>query len=203
MRSSTAAAVVADSTTTTRSERAGARGRHTLIVAGPRKRRGPPPEPPPLAGIVVDGANVIASSRFRPIERLDLATAWCREWRPDLPVIVFVDHATAMRCQPPAQATLRARCADVTPGRPRYVVTPRSESADEHLLLYAREHRALVVSNDRYFDHDELRKNVVTLQFRLVGDTFTVFEEATWFRSPGAALRVAVSALQRSGRPPA
>ena len=170
-------------------------------MAGPRRRRGPLPEPPPLGAIVVDGANVIASSRFRPIERLDLATAWCRAFRPDLPVTVFVDHATAMRCQRPAQATLRARCEDVSPDRPRYVVTPRGESADEYVLRFAREHGALVLSNDRYFDHEELRRNAITLQFRLRGDAFEAYDEATWFRSPGVALRVALSAWQRPGPP--
>ncbi|MEO6593429.1 MAG: hypothetical protein ABIP94_01600, partial [Planctomycetota bacterium] len=83
-------------------------------MAGP-KRRGPLPVPPPLHGIVVDGSNVIASSRARPIERLDLVLGWCREWRPDLLVQVFLDFATYARCPLPAQRTLRARCEDVTP----------------------------------------------------------------------------------------
>ncbi|CAN0513892.1 unnamed protein product, partial [Discosporangium mesarthrocarpum] len=71
-------------------------------MAGP-KRRGPRPVPPAIQAIVIDGANVIASSRYRPLERLDLAEQWCREFRPDLPVTVFVDYATAMRCQTPAR----------------------------------------------------------------------------------------------------
>ena len=78
-------------------------------MAGP-KPRSPAPDPPKLSGVVIDGANVIASSRFRPIQRLDLVEAWCQAWRADLPVQVFVDYTTAMRCQRPDQATLRARC---------------------------------------------------------------------------------------------
>ncbi|HEB54436.1 MAG TPA: hypothetical protein ENI87_14385 [bacterium] len=146
--------------------------------------------PPPLRAIVLDGANVIASSRFRPIERLDLVEVWCRVWRPDWPITVFVDHATAMRCRPAAQATLRARCADVTPGRTRYVVCPRGESADAHVLQFARERAALVISNDRFWDHQELRVGATILQFKLKGDEFTPFAEATWFRPPNGAVRV-------------
>ena len=149
-----------------------------------------------MRGIVIDGANVIASSRFRPIQRLDLVEQWCREWREDLPVQVFLDHATALRCQRPDQATLRARCGDVTPGRPRYVVCPRGESADGYVLEYAREHGALVISNDRFWDFEDLRVGTITLQFRLKGDEFAPYEEATWFRPPDGAVRVPVAALR-------
>ncbi len=150
---------------------------------------------------MVDGANVIATSKVRPIERLDLVTAWGQAWRPDLPIVVFVDRATAVRCKPPAQAVLRARCEDVTPTRPRYVVTPIDEPADPYLLQAARDRNALVVSNDRYFDCEELRQNVVTVQFTLVGDQLQLYDEATWFRSPGCAERVPLAVLQQLGRP--
>ena len=112
-------------------------------------------------------------------------------------MVVFIDYGTAIRCQPSAQATLRARCADVTPRRPRYVVCPRGESADEYLLRHARAEAGLVISNDRYFDHEELRKHVITIQFRMVRDTLTMAEEATWFRSPGVALRVELATLRQ------
>lgn len=169
-------------------------------MAGPR-RRGPPPVPPPLRGIVLDGANVIATSKVRPIERLDRMIAWFSAWRPDLPILVFIDLTTARRCRPDAQAVLRARCEDVTPGRPRYVVCPRGEPADEYVLQHAQQHVALVVSNDRYFDFEDLRKNVITVQFTLAGDDLQVYDEATWFRSPGSAERVPMAVLQQLGRP--
>lgn len=172
-------------------------------MAGPRKRRPPLPTPPPLGGIVVDGSNVIASSRLRPIERLDLAVAWLQAWRPDLPVVVFVDRGTAVRCRPEAQDVLRARCEDVTPGRARYAVVPRDEQADAVLLQHARDHRALVVSNDRFFDHEDLREDVITVQFTLAGDRFEVPAEATWFRPGGGAQRVPMSELQALRAPPA
>ena len=164
-------------------------------MAGPR-RRGPLPTPPPLRGIVIDGSNVIASSRARPIERLDVVVAWFQHWRPDLPIQVFVDHATAVRCRPDAQDVLRARCADVTPGRARYAVVPREEMTDAVVLQHARAHQALVVTNDRYFDHEELRKNAITVQFALAGLDLQVHDEATWFRSPGVALRVPMAQLR-------
>ncbi|MCC7396675.1 MAG: hypothetical protein IT455_06370 [Planctomycetes bacterium] len=165
-----------------------------------RKPRGPDPVPPPLGGIVIDGANVVASSRVRPLERLDLVVAWCAAWRRDLGIQVFVDHATAVRMKPPAQAVLRARCEDVTPGRARYAVCPRHEAADEHVLRHAHDHRALVVSNDRFFDHDALRRGVLTVQFTIVGDELAVFDEATWFLATGAAVRVPMVVLREAGR---
>lgn len=162
-----------------------------------RKRRGPPPVPPPLGGIVIDGSNVIASSRLRPIERLDLVVAWFHAWRPDLPMQVFVDYTTARRCRPDAQEVLRVRCQDVTPGRARYAVVPQEAMADVVVLTWAREHSALVVSNDRYFDHDELRKNAITVQFTIADLDLQVHDEATWFRSPGTAWRIPMVDLQR------
>jgi hypothetical protein len=167
---------------------------------GARLRSDAAPLPPPLGGIVVDGANVIASSKARPIERLDLVTGWFRDWRPDLPITVFVDLTTAKRCRPDAQRVLRARCEDVTPGRPRYVVCPAHELADEHVLRWARAHDALVVSNDRFFDWEDLRANVTTVQFTLTGDALHVADEATWFRTPGTAVRVPMATLRELGR---
>ena len=169
--------------------------RHHVSMAGP-KRRQPDPVPPALRGLVIDGANVIASSRFRPVERLDLVVQWCHDWRDDLPIQVFIDHTTAMRCQRKDQETLRGRCQDVTPGRPRYAVCPRGESADGHVLEHAREHGALVISNDRFWDFDDLRIGTITLQFRLKGDDFAPHEEATWFRPPDSAVRVPVTTLR-------
>jgi len=167
-----------------------------------RRHRGPLPVPPPVRGIVLDGSNVIASGSGRATMRLDLAEQWCRTWRPDLPVQVFIDSTTARRCRPEIQDELRARCMDVTPGRARYAVCPRGESADGYVLQHARDHQSLVVSNDRYFDYEDLRANVITVQFTLAGSEFTVFEEATWFRQPGSALRVLMADLQKLGAPP-
>jgi len=167
-----------------------------------RKRRGPVPVPPPLRCIVIDGSNVIASGSGRATIRLDLAEAWFHTWRPDLPIQVFVDAATARRCRPAVQEELRLRCFDVTPGRARYAVCPPGDPADTYVLQHARDHHGLVVSNDRFFDYEDLRANVITVQFKLAGTEFTVFQEATWFRKPGSALRVAMADLQKVGAPP-
>jgi hypothetical protein len=162
-------------------------------MAGP-KRRPPDPVPPPRRCVVIDGANVIASSRRRPLQRLELAERWCQDRFGDLPIWVFVDYSTAMACPRDAQQVLRARCQDVTEGRPRYVVTPHRESADTYLLQHAREHDGLVLSNDRFWDHEDLREGCITLQFRLQRHDLRVHDEATWFRDGGAA-RVSVSDL--------
>jgi hypothetical protein len=80
-------------------------------------------------------------------------------------------------------------------------VCPAHELADEHVLRWARAHDALVVSNDRFFDWEDLRANVTTVQFTLAGDELQVAGEATWFRTPGTAVRVPMVELQRLGRP--
>lgn len=164
-------------------------------MAGPRHKP-PLPEVPPRRAIVIDGANVIASSKRFPLERLDLATAWAQAGWPQLPVTVFLDRSTAVRCRPEVQDVLRARCVDVTPGRPRYVVCPRGEPADEHLLAFAQQHDGLVLSNDRYADFDDLRQGIVLVQFELAGDRFVVQPQAVWFRPPNGAQWVEVAALR-------
>jgi hypothetical protein len=161
------------------------------------RHRAPLPLPPARGAIVVDGANVIASSRAQPLQRLELVMAWAAAWRPDLPVMVFIDHNTARRCRPEVQDVLRARCADVTPGRPRYAVVPRDEFADEHVLRFAAAHRGLVVSNDRYMDWDDLRADAVLVQFRLAGGALQVADEAVWFKPSGGAQWVAMADLQQ------
>lgn len=165
-----------------------------------RRRKPPLPDPPPLGAIVVDGANVIETDGKGAISRLDLVVAWAAVFRPDLPVVVFVDASTARRLRPEQQDVLRARCADVTPGRARYAVTPRDEPADPHLLRHAQLHQGLVVSNDRFFDEEELRLGVLTLQFHIRGGAFVPSDEATWFRPSGGAQRVSVCDL--AARPP-
>ncbi|MCC7066689.1 MAG: hypothetical protein IT456_28095 [Planctomycetes bacterium] len=153
--------------------------------------------PPPIRGIVIDGSNVIASGSGRATMRLDLAEAWFHAWRPDLPIQVFIDNTTARRCRPEIQDELRARCMDVNPERARYAVTPRGEPADYYVLQHAQQHGSLIVSNDRFFDYEDLRANTITVQFTLKGTEFTVYEEATWFRKPGSALRVLMTDLQK------
>ena len=39
------------------------------------------------------------------------------------------------------------------------------------------------------------------MQFTLAGTEFTVFEEATWFRKPGSALRVLMAEQKAGGSP--
>lgn len=160
-----------------------------------KRRQDPLPDPPALGGIVIDASNVIASGNAFTLARLDALLAWCRGWRGDLSVHAFFDAGTARRLRPEAQEVLRARCADVTPENARHVVCPVDDSADPWLLRHAQQHRALVVSNDRYFDYEEERLGVITLQFKFVADAFVPYDEATWFRPSGGAQRVVLVAL--------
>lgn len=142
--------------------------------------------------MVVDGANVIGSARHRAVERLgvalDWARGWVRGWRPDLPVEVFLDHATWRLCTPSAQAALRERA----------VISPEGTPADVQMLAAASARTGLIVSNDRFWDHVEQRAGIYTLQFGLRGGVFVPAEEATWFPSAhGAARRIALADLQR------
>ena len=149
-----------------------------------------PQLPPLLGGIVVDGANVVATSTVFADRRLEVALQWCREWRPDLPVVVFLDGATLGRCAPAARARLQ-ELSDV--------VTERGSSADVLLLQRARDDRAIVVSNDRFADHAGLRRGVLTVQFEFAGDEFAPYDEATWFTPAGGATRVPMTQLRGDG----
>jgi hypothetical protein len=149
-----------------------------------RRRTASPPLPPPLGGIAIDGANVIANVAARADARLGAAVAWCRQWRADLPVAIFVDHTTAQRC------TLTVD----------HVVAPAGEPADVALLQHAAATASLVISNDRFFAHDALRANAVTLQFTFTRGAFVPVDPATWFRTPGQAVWVPLAALQSAQR---
>lgn len=164
-----------------------------------------PQLPPPLGGIVVDGANVTATSTVFADRRLDLAVQWCRCWRPDLRVVVFLDSATLGRCAPAARARLQQRFAGDAAGDAAgtgvvYIVSPRGTPADALLLRRAGAESALVVSNDRFADHQELRRGVLTVQFECAGDDFAPYAEATWFTPAGGATRVPMAVLR--GGPP-
>ncbi|MBK8096939.1 MAG: hypothetical protein IPK26_07525 [Planctomycetes bacterium] len=159
-----------------------------------RRRRLPPPPPPILAAIVVDGANVIAHDGARACERLELAERWCQEFAPRLPVFVGIDAATATHLrQPQFQAQGQRLAAALAAGR--WHVCPAEMPADAFLLQKARELAALVLSNDRFADHEELRRNAMVLQFTIAGDRFMPAAEATWFRWPGHSRRQAVRQL--------
>src|SRR5262245_13738744 len=154
--------------------------------------------PPPLGGIVVDGSNVVATATVSAERRLELAVQWFRRWRPDLPVVVFLDSAAWSR-------RLRERLQQQLAGDPRgfaddavagYVWSQRGTAADPLLLQRALADRALVVSNDRFADHAELRRGVLTVQFEFAGDDFAPYEEATWFTPAGGATRVPMAVLR-------
>jgi hypothetical protein len=159
-----------------------------------RPRSSAPPAPPPVRALVVDGGNVIASGRARALERLALALDWCAAWRGDLPVELFVDHA-ALRCSAADAEQWLRRHAEPGAG-PHFVLCAPGEPADAPLLRRAAELQALVLSNDRFFDHAALRAGIVTLQFALARGAFAPADHATWFRARGPAVRVPLAALQ-------
>jgi len=165
-----------------------------------RRRHAAPPSPPPLGGIAIDGANVIANVRARAIERLQQAVQWFRAWRPDLPVSVFLDHSTWARCAERVQAGLDRLVAASGHTNVHHVVCPPGGPADVPLLRHAAASRSLVVSNDRFFAHADLRANAITVQFAFADGMFAPFREATWFRRPGQAAWVPMAEL-RDRRP--
>lgn len=154
-----------------------------------RRRRQPPPAPPAIAAIVVDGANVIAHDGARACDRLELAERWCRTFAPRLPVFVGIDAATVAHLGQPRFAAQGARLAAALAAG-RWQASPAGLPADAFLLQKTRDLAALLLSNDRFADHDELRRQAIVLQFTLVGDRFTPATEATWFRWPGHAHRI-------------
>lgn len=150
--------------------------------------------PPPLRGIVIDGSNVVASGLRRASERVRMAVGWARGFRPDLPVMVLIDDSTFLRCGAEQNETLTAMCRESTDAL-RVRRCPLRTQADPALLEHARE-GALLVTNDRFWDHEPLRRAVLTVQFALRGDEFRVYDEATWFDADGGARRIPLAALR-------
>ncbi len=163
-------------------------------MAGPR-RRTQAPTPPALGGIAIDGSNVIASGLGRAGQRLELAVAWFRAWRPDLATSVFLDDSTFLKCSGAAATRLEQLCADSNE-QLRFVRCPLRSPADVHALEDAVSRQALLVSNDRFWDHEPLRRGAITVQFVLEANAFRPYEEATWFRPSGGAQRVALRDLR-------
>lgn len=163
------------------------------------RRQLPPPVPPTIGAVVIDGSNLVADAPGWTRDRLQSAVRWFRGFCPELPITVFLDASTLRRCDAEAQAEL-ARWAEAgIDGGGSLRLCGRHELADVLLLQLARQQRALVVSNDRFFDHEELRQNTVTVQFLWSTAGLQPFAEATWFRTKGQAVRVAMALLQRSG----
>lgn len=160
-----------------------------------RRRRAQTPEPPRIGGIAIDGSNVIASGLARAGERLDLAVQWFREWRPDLATTVFLDDSTFLNCSEAVATRLEQLCK-ASDEQLRFVRCPLRSPADVHALEDAVKRRALLVSNDRFWDHEPLRRGAITVQFVLAGNAFRPYEEATWFRPSGGAQRVSLRDLR-------
>ena len=56
----------------------------------------------------------------------------------------------------------------------------------------------VILSNDRFWDHEELRSGVIRVQFVLRSGELRVYDQATWFPSArGAAVVVPMEVLQR------
>ena len=164
-------------------------------MAGP-KRRAQAPEPPPLGGITIDGSNVIASGLARANERLDIAVQWFQDWRPDLATTVFLDDSTFLNCSEAVATRLKQLC-EGSDEQLRFVRCPLRSPADIHALEDAVSRRALLISNDRFWDHEPLRRGTITVQFVLKGNEFRPYQEATWFRPSGGAQRVSLNDLRR------
>jgi hypothetical protein len=157
-----------------------------------RKKPEPAPPPPPEA-IVLDGSNVTASAVSGAPARLAAALSWCSDFAPRLPIAVWFDASTLRRLG----AEVERRLADAAaPHGAEVRVAAPGTAADAAILAEARSRRALLVSNDRYWDHEDLRRDVLLLQFVCTGGSFRAYQEATWFLPSGAARRVALTLLR-------
>ena len=157
---------------------------------GVRRRQPEPDPPPPPRAIVVDGSNVVASATTGAQRRIEDALAWARAFAPALPVTVFFDTATMRYLGGEREAALLA-CVRAAGAEAQVV-----GAADPALLAFAYEHRALALTNDRFWDYEDLRRDVVLLQFVCDQRGFRVPDEATWFTPSGGARRVRVDALR-------
>ncbi len=159
---------------------------------GVRRRLPDPEPPPPPRAVVVDGSNVVASATSGAEHRVREVFAWLAQFAPALQVTVFFDAATLRHLGAERQAALLTTVREA--GAEARVV----EKADPALLAFAYEQRALVLTNDRYWDHEDLRRDVVLLQFVCDRSGFRVPDEATWFTPNGGARRVRLAALRPS-----
>jgi hypothetical protein len=157
---------------------------------GVRRRQPEPDPPPPPRAIVVDGSNVVASATTGAQRRIEDALAWARAFASSLPVTVFFDTAT-MRHLGVERETALLACVRAA-GAEAHAV----DAADPALLAFAYEQRALALTNDRFWDYEDLRRDVVLLQFVCDQRGFRVPDEATWFTPSGGARRVRVDALR-------
>ena len=146
--------------------------------------------------IAIDGSNVTASATTGAARRVRQALEWCAAFGPSLPVVVFFDAATLRRLGAESEATL-LEAVDAAGAQLR-IASPGSP-ADPALLAHAHEARSLVLTNDRFWDFEDLRRDVVLLQFSCDAAGFRVPDEATWFLPSGAARRVRVDALRPGG----
>ena len=160
---------------------------------GVRRKKPEPEPPPPPRAIAMDGSNVTASSIHGAERRLEQALSWCRAFGPSLPIAVFFDAATLRRLGPDMETRLRA-CAAAAGAE--FLAAPVGASADPLLLAHAQDQRALLLSNDRFWEYEDLRRDVILLQFTCDAAGFRVPDEATWFLPSGAARRVAVAAIR-------
>ena len=124
------------------------------------------------------------------------ALAWAREWAPSLPVVAVFDHATLRRLGREVEDAIRAVCASAGA---EVRVTEPFVAADPGLLAFASASRSLVLSNDRFWDYEDLRRDVIVLQFQAARGEFRVLDEATWFLPSGAARRVAMKDIRPAG----
>ena len=161
-----------------------------------RRRKPVPPAPPPPRGIVLDGSNVTASATSGAPTRVVQALAWAREWAPSLPVVAVFDHATLRRLGREVEDAIRAVCASAGA---EVRVTEPFVAADPGLLAFASASRSLVLSNDRFWDYEDLRRDVIVVQFQAARGEFRVLDEATWFLPSGAARRVAMKDIRPAG----
>lgn len=161
-----------------------------------RKKRIELPPPPPPLGLVFDGSNVTASAISGAPRRIEQALAWARDWAPRLPVVVVFDQATLHRLGGDLEAAIRDACA--AKGA-EVRVAERGVPADPGLLAYACASRSLVLTNDRYWDFEDLRRDVILVQFQAARGEFRVLDEATWFVPSGAARRVAMKDIRPVG----
>ncbi len=160
---------------------------------GVRRKKPEPEPPPPPKGIVVDGSNVTASATSGAARRLSQALDWCASFGTALPVVVYFDAATLRRLGAESESALQqlARAAGA-----EFRVAPVGVPADQGLLEHAQQARAIALTNDRFWDFEDQRRDVILLQFVCDGKGFRVPEEATWFLPSGAARRVRVDALR-------
>jgi len=174
------------------------------MFAKPLRRNEPRPRDEEAARprLAVDGSNVaFPSVKGEPASVRRLIAVVRKAClavgaEPSLDVVVFLDTRTYLRFEKDNRGEIQELQALL--GADGLVACKGRETADEYLLLHAREHNALVVSGDAFRDWPDLRVGLTRVSPMPVRDD-AIMPQSGWLMGtePGQDVRQSLDAWRR------